>query len=178
MDISSGIAAVTQGISIAKALRGIEKSYDEATLKAKIAEVIESLTDAKLALAEAKEGMAERDKEIERLRAAFEDNANLTKGPGDYDYKTDDAGRPIGYPICPKCHQTDGRIVQLKQNVQHLTGQCPVCGSFYNPVTAILHYNGGSAYTKQNEYDDKVAEQRRRQAEGWERLNRGSWISR
>jgi hypothetical protein len=76
MDIASGIAAVTQGLGIAKALRGIEKTYDQATYRAEVAEVIESLTnaklaltDAKLALAEANEGLAKRDREIERLNA-------------------------------------------------------------------------------------------------------------
>ena len=182
MDIASGIAAVTQGLGIAKALRGIEKTYDEATLKARIAEVIESLTDAKLALAEAKEDMAAKDKEIERLKAAFEAKAKLVKGPGDYEYIADEEGRPIGYPICPKCHETDGRILQLKQNIKHNAGQCPVCEKEYKPVTAFLHYEGGAAYTKQNEFDDKAAEMNRRSAEGLgrlgERLNGNSWMSR
>lgn len=182
MDIAAGIAAVTQGLGIAKAMRTIEKAYDEATFKAQIAELIGSLTDAKLTLAEAKDEMAAKDKEIERLKAAFEAKAKLIKGPGDYEYIADDEGRPLGYPICPRCHETDGRIVQLKQNVKHIAGQCPVCEKEYKPVTAFLHYDGGTAYTKQNEFDDKMAEMNRRQAEGMERLGRqlggNSWMAR
>lgn len=182
MDITAGIAAVTQGLGIAKALRSIEKAYDEATYKAQIAELIGSLTDAKLSLAEAKDEMAAKDKEIERLRATFEAKAKLAKGPDDYDYKSDDEGRPIGYPICPKCHETGGRIVQLKQNVKHNAGRCPVCEMEYKPVTAFLHYDAGTPYTKQNEFDDKVADVNRRQAESLERLGEelgpNSWIAR
>ncbi|QSR18985.1 hypothetical protein [Novosphingobium sp. KA1] len=165
MDIASGIAAVTQGLGIAKALRGIEKSYDEATYRAKVAEVIEALTDAKLALAEAKEVMAGKDREISRLKIAFEDNGKLAKGPGDYDYKTDDEGRPIGYPICPKCQPTSGRIVQLKQKIHHYVGQCPVCESSFSPVTAFLRYDGDKPYTKADEHSQRVAEASRKNSE-------------
>jgi hypothetical protein len=170
MDIASGIAAVTQGLSIAKALRSIEKTYDEATAKAKIAEIIDALTDAKLALAEAKEGLADRDREIERLRAAFAAQGKLVTGPGDYMYKSDAEGRPLGYPTCPKCQAVDGRIVQLKQNIHYHTGQFPVCESSFRPVTAILHYTGDTPYTKDNEYSDAMAEANRKMVEHRRRI--------
>lgn len=50
MDIVGGLAAASQALGIAKALRGIEKDYDAATYRAQIAELIDALTDAKLAL--------------------------------------------------------------------------------------------------------------------------------
>lgn len=136
MDIAAGIAAVTQGLGIAKALRGIEKSYDEATFKAKIAEVIESLTDAKLALAEAKENMAEREKEIQRLKESFLLREKLVQDRGDYKYIANEYGEPIGYPICPKCEVVDGRIVQLKQDGGLIKGRCPACATAFSPLTA------------------------------------------
>ena len=155
MDIVSGIAAVSQGLAIAKTLRGIEKTYDEATFKAKIAEVIESLTDAKLALAEAKETMAERDKEIERLKAAFEAKASLTTGNGDYSYFADADGKPVGYPVCPKCEQVNGRIIQTKEHEHSGKSRCPACSDVYAPVVCYLP-QGGEYVTKQ---DKERAEQ-------------------
>lgn len=149
MDIASGITAVTQGLGIAKALRGIEKSYDEATFKAKIVEVIEALTDAKLALAEAKEIMAQKDSEIERLKAAFEAKAALVAGEGGYNYMADDSGEPLGYPVCPKCEQINGRIIQTKEHEHSGKSRCPACGDVYMPVISYLPY--GSRYlTKQD----------------------------
>lgn len=152
MDIVSGIAAVTQGLGIAKALRSIEKSYDEATFKAKIAEVIESLTDAKLALAEAKDAMAAKDKEIERLKAAFESKAKLATGDGGYSYFADDSGKPVGYPVCPKCEQVNGRIIQTKENEHSGKSRCPACSEVYTPVVCYLEQGGG--------YETKQAKER------------------
>lgn len=149
MDIASGIVAVTQGLSVAKALRGIEKSYDEATYKAKVAEVIEALTDAKLALAEAKDSMAERDKEIERLKAAFEAKAALAAGEGGYSYITDDGGEPIGYPVCPKCEQINGRVMQTKEHEHSGKSRCPACGDVFTPVVCYLP-KGSGYVTKQD----------------------------
>jgi len=149
MDIASGIAAVTQGLGIAKALRGIEKSYDEVTFKAKIAEVIEALTDAKLALAEAKDGLGERDREIERLKAAFEAKAALVTGDGGYSYLADDSGKPLGYPICPKCEQVNGRIMQTKEHEHSGKSRCPACSDVYTPVVCYLPQDSGYV-TKQD----------------------------
>ena len=151
MDIASGITAVTQGLGIAKALRGIEKSYDEAAYKAKVAEVIEALTDAKLALAEAKEGMAAKDKEIEHLKASFQLRARLVSDCGDYKYIANDAGEPLGYPICPRCEVLDGRIVQLKQDGGLINARCPACSTKFSPV---------SAYFNQQERDQAAAERK------------------
>ena len=151
MDIVSGIAAVTNGLSIAKALRSIEKTFDDATYKAKIAELIESLTDAKLALAEAKEEMANKNKEIARLKESFQLRANLVNDRGDYKYIVNDAGELLGYPMCPRCEVLDGRIVQLKQDGGLSNARCPACSSKFSPVTA---------YFNQKERDQAAAERK------------------
>ncbi|WP_295322366.1 hypothetical protein [uncultured Sphingopyxis sp.] len=151
--------AVTQGLGIAKTLRGIEKDYDAAAYKAQIADLINALTDAKLALADAKERAADRDKEIEGLRSAFEAKGNLVKGDGDYNYFAGDDGKPIGFPLCPSC-DADGRIVQMKQDGPTQTARCPTCDKSYKPVTCYL-IDG----------DTLRAQELRRQAEGLARTN-------
>lgn len=143
MDIMSGIAAATQAIEIAKTLRGIEKEYDAATYRAQIAELIDSLTDAKLALSDAKETIAHRNGEIERLKASFQTRAKLTKGEGDYDFMADEHGKPLGYPVCPKCENIEGRVVQLKEHELSGTGRCPVCASIFRPVVCYLPQGSG-----------------------------------
>lgn len=149
MDIIAGITAATQAIGIAKALRSIEKNYDEATYKAQIADLIDALTDAKLALSDAKEGLAERDKEIARLKESFETKAALVAGDGGYSYLANDAGNPVGYPVCPKCEELIGRIVQTKEHEHSGKARCPACSDVYNPVVCYLPQ--GSGYlTKQD----------------------------
>jgi len=109
MDIVSGIGAVSSALGIAQTLRGIEKTYDEATYKARVTDLINALTDAKLAMTERKEGLAAKDKEIDRLTSSFAAKAALVSGDGGYSYFADDNGNPVGYPVCPKCEQVKGR---------------------------------------------------------------------
>lgn len=158
MDIVSGIGAVTSALGIAKTLRGIEKTYDEATYKAQVADLINALTDAKLAMAEAKEDLAGKDKEIERLKASFEQRGNLYDGPGDYKFFTGDDGMPRGYPICPHCEAKEGRIVQLKQDNVIIQAKCPVCSNVFRPVECFVPQSAGGPTTLR-----KMDEQRREQ---------------
>jgi len=143
MDIAAGIGAVSSALTIAQTLRGIDKSYGDATYKAQLAELIVALADAKLAMAEAKEDLAGKDKEIERLKASFEAHSALVKGNGDYSYFADDNGKPLGYPICPKCQQVDGRVIQLKQEGASINAKCPACATVYNPVSCYLPHGSG-----------------------------------
>lgn len=138
MDIAAAIGAVSQGIGVAKALRTIDKAYDEATYRAQIADLMNALSDAKLALINAKETLSAKDEEIARLEAAFEQHAALVKGDGDYDYYGDEGGRPKGFPVCPKCHNVDRKLVQLKQDGTYNSAKCPVCATAYKPVTNYL----------------------------------------
>jgi hypothetical protein len=149
MDIVSGIGAVTSALGIAKTLRGIEKTYDEATYKAQVADLINTLTDAKLAMAEAKEDLAEKDKEIERLKASFQIKATLVSGEGGYSYLTDDKGNPVGYPVCPKCEQINGRVTQTKEHENSSKSRCPACSDVYTPVVCYLPQGSGYV-TKQD----------------------------
>ena len=134
IDIATGIAAATQAIDIAKALRGIEKNYDAASYRAQIAELMDTLSNAKLALIDARENAVELEKEIERLRKTFEAQGNLIKGEGGYSYFAGEDGKPLGFPVCPSC-EADGRITELKQDGPTETGRCPSCDKSYKPVT-------------------------------------------
>lgn len=135
MDIIAALSAIGNGITVARTIRSIDKDFDAATFKMKIAEIMESLAEAKMALTDAKEALRERDEQISQLKASFQQRQALVVGRGDYKYIVDDAGAPHGYPICPKCEQTEGKIIQLKQkgNAQS-RACCPVCGSDYHPV--------------------------------------------
>lgn len=147
MDIISGIAAVTSALGIAKTLREVEKSYDEATYKIQISDLIGALTDAKLAMADAKEKMAEQDREITRLKDSFEKQRDLYVGPGDYKFFKNDKGVPSGFPICPRCEAKEGRLVQLKQDNVIIQAKCPVCSNIYRPVECFVPRTEGGPTT-------------------------------
>lgn len=159
MDLMAGIGAVTQAIGIAKTLKQVEQAYDEATYKVKIADLIDALTDAKLALAEAKESMSAKEAEIRNLQAAFAKLGELIEADGDYKYFVDENGNPRGYPICPKCEHS-GSIVQLKQAGKAAQARCPVCATTFDPV--VSHLPTG---------ETGIQAESRRITEGYERLN-------
>lgn len=170
MDLISGIGAAKHALDIAKALKNVEKNYDDATFKIQIIDLISALTDARLALAEAKEEMAARDHEIERLKNAFAVKGELVKGDGDYRYFVSGDGLPSGYPICPSCDQVEGRIIQLKQKVHYYIGSCPSCDKEFSPVTCYLP--DGDTAAKQAKRAQEAAQ--RRVSERIAELNSGS----
>ena len=175
MDIASGLTAVGQAISITKSLRELEKSYDAVVHKAKVVDLMEALVETKAALADAKTALEEKDRELASMRGAFMERAELVRGDGDYKFRTDADGNKVGYPACPKCEVTSGKIVQLKQDGRHYSGKCPVCDASFSPVTCYLPKT-----EVRGEIDTvakRVAESQRQSMERAARLNRqSSWI--
>jgi hypothetical protein len=174
MDLAAGIASAKAALDIAKTLKNINKSYDEASLKADITALIEKLSDARIALVEAKEGIFDRDREIESLKNAQAERKNLIKAEGGYLYRLNEGGKPEGFPICPKCDAKDSRLVNLVEFKVGDHGQCPVCDSEYSPVTCYLA--DGSTLKEQQ------VEKRKRRTEELNRrianLNRDSnWMA-
>jgi hypothetical protein len=167
VDIISGIAAAKQALDIAKALKGIEKSYDEATLKAQLADLVSALADAKMSMVDAKEELALKDKEIAELKANFEQRLNLVQGDGDYKYFPSDEGQPVGFPICPTC-EIDGKIVQLKQNGGPTQTRCPKCKSEFEPVSCFIAGGDGTLHAKEKRLK---AEAQARSIEALNRIN-------
>jgi hypothetical protein len=142
MDIAAGIASVKTALDIAKTLKDINKSFDEATYRANITDLIEKLSDARLALVEAKEQIFDKDKEIEALKNVKIERGNLVKGDGGYQYQANNAGAPVGFPMCPKCDPLDGRLIQLIENKVGNAAKCPACANEYKPVTCYLPTGG------------------------------------
>jgi hypothetical protein len=164
MDLVGGIAAAKGAIDIAAALRKTEKNLDAVTYKAQLTDLIEKLTDTRLALVDAKEALAQRDAEIEGLKNAFQERASIVKGDGDYSFLVNETGERSGFPICPKCEALYHRHIQLKQQVQIDAAKCPACDAEFRPVACYIppSENGGSETTTAAQYRER---ERQRQAE-------------
>jgi hypothetical protein len=137
----------------------------------KIAELVDALTDAKLALSDAKEALADQARQIEALKINFQTKANLVRGEGDYLYFAEENGEPLGFPICPSC-EIDGKLVQLKRDGKANKTKCPRCKSEYAPVSCFL-----AASARDRTLHEKES---RESSEAWQRaaqrqanLNRG-----
>ncbi len=64
MDLVGGITAVKLAVDLAKDLRSIDKSVDEATYKLKLADLPSALADTQLALTDAKLQLAELESKL------------------------------------------------------------------------------------------------------------------
>jgi hypothetical protein len=148
MDISAGIASLKTAIDIVKTLNEINKSYDEANYKANIIDLIEKLSDAKLALIEAKEKIFDKEKEISSIKNFSIQHKALVDGGHGYRYQANENGSPIGFPMCPKCEQLDSRLIQLVQHGKWYGAKCPACASEFNPVSCYLS-TGGTVHDRE-----------------------------
>ena len=61
MDIVTALSAISQAVTIAKTVREIDKGFDQAEYKAKIADILGLLADTKLALIDAKQNAEKSD---------------------------------------------------------------------------------------------------------------------
>jgi hypothetical protein len=81
MDIMSAIAAGTKALEALKAIQDINKQYDAATWKGKVAELMSDIADMKLALIDANENTRQLEKEKEELVAKIAPFPNSSLGP-------------------------------------------------------------------------------------------------
>lgn len=130
MDVVAALGGISNAITIARALQSIDRSYDSAVLKGQLAEIMSALADAKMTLSDAREEIAEKDREIKRLRGDFAARDELKEYRG-YKYKSDPvAPNGInGTPICPRCETVDGRLIYTvaAHSVRGMGTSCPQC---------------------------------------------------
>ena len=137
MDMFAAIGALKGASEIVKQIMTADRALDQAALKLRMAEVLEAVAEARSALIDVKQELADRDDEIAKLKATFAQAAELKKLDGGYSYVIGDNGQPLGAPICPKCH-VDGAIMQMVQAGDPDRAQCPKCQQAYTPVDIYL----------------------------------------
>jgi hypothetical protein len=131
VDIMTALATAGQAIKLAQDLRGIDKAVDAAEYKIKIAALTEALADLKHALIDAKDDLATKDAEIDRLKKLLQRRAELVEHGG-YSYDKGKDGTPKGLPYCPVCEQKDGLLFHLPLPPHGMsTSVCPNCKATY-----------------------------------------------
>ena len=132
IDITGLLSSMTAAIGVAKAVSEAKGVYDQADLKLKMAEIVSTLADVKIALAEAASEARAKDEEIARLKKAFAFTETTVELHG-WRFPTTKHGEPYGTPVCPRCIEVDGRLMVLRQ-VSHAYGDlsCPMCKTKYH----------------------------------------------
>jgi hypothetical protein len=126
LDIANILGSISSAIAVTKELVQIDKAFDEAQWKLKLAELTTALADAKIGLAELRDEIQARDAEIAKLQKAFAFQGECIR-VGDDIYEQRD-GKPVGMPFCPRCHGVDGVFVKLVETIeQGRPAKCPNC---------------------------------------------------
>lgn len=104
MDLGAALSALSNAMTLAKALRGIQQDYDLASVRAQMAEIYDALADARIALADAKSVIAERELKIKELE-----------------------GGPVPGEPCPYCGARAMRMTRQAMHGQWETWTCGEC---------------------------------------------------
>jgi hypothetical protein len=132
VDIMTALATAGQAIKLVQDLRGIDKAVDAAEYKIKIADLTEALANLKHALIEAKDDLATKDVEIDRLKNQLRRKAALVEHGG-YSYDKAKNGKPKGSPYCPVCEQKEGLLFHLSPPPHGMSmSTCPNCKAMYS----------------------------------------------
>jgi hypothetical protein len=127
-DFGVAFATASQALKLVNDLRGVDKAFDQAQRKLKVAELVDTLSEVKTALLAAKDEIAAKQTEVDRLEALLVKRADLIELRG-YKYDKTADGRATGLPYCPACEQL-GTLMHLAK----LGGQvlkCPKCNSVH-----------------------------------------------
>jgi DNA-directed RNA polymerase subunit M/transcription elongation factor TFIIS len=141
VSIGEGAAAITAALGFAREFLSVNKAYDDAEFKLKIASMAEALATAKIALADTQQELLAKDAEISALKRSFEFKDELVEARG-YKYRKSAEGKPMGYACCPRCER-DGKYYFLTQRRAPGGGyECPSCKSeFIGDVTHYVYPN-------------------------------------
>jgi hypothetical protein len=132
VDFVTAFATAGNAIKLVSELRGIQKAFDEAEWKLKIAELNGALAELKNALIDAKQELSTKDEELKLLGDNFLVLKDTVETNGyRYDKKPD--GQPTGHPYCPVCLQKDGYMFHttLVWAEPGRPEQCPHCKAKY-----------------------------------------------
>ena len=143
--IIATLAAIKHSIDVVKAVKDADYDLDKAILKEKIAILVDSLLEAKIQAGETLDLVAEKDKEIVRLKDLLNFKNNLNLNDGKY-YELDNEGNFTGEPYCPKCWEVENIPVHLK-HIEELRYTCPNCENAFGPTPKSWIHHSTSVQT-------------------------------
>jgi hypothetical protein len=133
VDIATGLTQLSHALKLVKELNNVDREFDKADLKIKIAELAGKLVSFQTTLADAREAIAAKDVEISRLKDALKIVPKLAMCDG-FLYGTNAKGEPDGHPYCPRCHTSDSRFMRTVGGTDLHISVCPECKQEYYRV--------------------------------------------
>ena len=136
VDFATALTVLGQAVNVVKGLNQIDREFDKAELKLKVAELSGALATAQLTLAEAQREAADKDAEIGRLKASFREKQDLVEYHGYYYRKRPD-GKPQGPPYCARCVQKGALHMTTSSAGPGRPQKCPDCKAEYQDISVF-----------------------------------------
>jgi hypothetical protein len=137
MDIISAISAGTRALEALKAVQDINKQYDAATWKARVAELMSDVADMKLALIDANDRIRKLNTEKKELSERISFKAEKTKYENGLLYEVFEDGTIAEFPFCQNC-MTEGKYVRIVRAPIGGASHCPGCKAHYD-TRSVMH---------------------------------------
>ena len=132
MDIITAIAAGTKALEALKAIQDMNKAYDSATWKGKVAELMSDIADMKIALIDANEQIRDLEKEKDLLMTMVAFKAENTINKNGFCYEVFDDDQVSHLPFCQYC-MTNGKYVRISHSPSGGGSSiCPSCKTHYD----------------------------------------------
>ncbi|GEA09601.1 hypothetical protein KUL42_43620 [Alteromonas sp. KUL42] len=109
--ISTALSSIKAATDIAKLIKDSNTSLEKAEIKLQIAELISSLADAQIEVAEVQNILLSKDKEINELRVKLEIKSKIVWEKPYYFLICDDEKDG---PYCQHCYDTNSQLVRLQ----------------------------------------------------------------
>ena len=126
--INTALASIKAASDMVKVLKASTVSLKDAEQKFELANLIESLAEAKMSISETIDIIRKQDEKINELEAAFRLKSNLIRHKDVY-YELVE-GKPKGAPICSKCWEISHLAVHLTYRTR-AENHCPNCKNIY-----------------------------------------------
>lgn len=111
--ISTILGSLKTATEIAKLIKDSDFSLEKAEIKLKLAELISSLADAKIEVADVQHALLDKDEEIRKLAAALEVKESLVYQKPSYWL---DDNESLDGPFCQRCYDVERRLVRLQDD--------------------------------------------------------------
>jgi hypothetical protein len=131
LDIITAIAAGTKALEALKAIQDINKAYDSATWKSKVAELMSDIADMKIALIEANDQIRDLEKANDALTKMVTFKAEHTINKNGFCYEVFDDSQVSHLPFCQYC-MTSGKYVRISHSPMGASSICPSCKTHYD----------------------------------------------
>jgi len=129
IDFAVALTSLTKGLEALRAIQDIDKNLDAATFKAKIADLMSTVAEAKIALVDARDEIASKDKEISRLKEELQFRRESTVTVAGFRYEKAENGKPIRMPFCSRRDIIDGILIRIVETCTRdgYKEICPSC---------------------------------------------------